>query len=139
VAGATTAAMMQHILKSVRRRVLALSLVVLVGGAPEAMACALACSEPASKAGAGRHHHDQHTHHQPSAAVPDVGMEATPHDCGRGEQLPRVAEPLSKAKAQVITSSVIALEPLSHNAPRFFSAAAQRPPGSRFLSAQLRI
>jgi hypothetical protein len=65
---------------------------------------------------------------------------AAPHDCGRGEPSPSVAEPASKATTlQTIVASITSLHAPVQDAPSVFSVVAQRPPGSRFLAAPLRI
>ena len=131
---------MRHILKSVHRRILAWSLVMLIGGAPQAIVCALACAEHESMAAAGDHRHDRHAGHHASATVPDVGIEATPHDCDSSDQWPNAAEPAANVKAShSIVTSALTLEPLARNQSTFSSVVAQYPPGSSFLSTQLRI
>jgi hypothetical protein len=123
----------------VHRRTLALLLVLLVGGTPQAIACVFACAEQTTPTAADDQHHDRHASHQSSSPVLDSEMAAPPHECGGSQQSPRMAEPASKAKTlQTIVASIISLDAPAQNALTLFSVVAQRPPGFRFLAAQLR-
>jgi hypothetical protein len=133
---------MGHILKAVNRKLVALSLVALIAGVPQAIACELACGVPVSVNATGE---DQHEHsgadgHHASHDASNAVLQTSPHHCERDQQQPTLAEPSSYAKApQAITTTALVLEPPREIDSKSPSVAAQRPPGSRFLSRQLRI
>lgn len=133
---------LRPILKRVLPRVLALSLAVLIAGASEAIACAFACAAPTSNAPAAQTHHEHSGHHGDHAEplLPEAALQAGPHDCGRAQQLLWLAEPSLQAKILLATlASGIAFLPPRQVESTALQVFAERPPGSRFLSTQLRI
>jgi hypothetical protein len=122
-----------------RRRVLALVVVLLVGGAPEALAlCHLACA--ASMADAAAHgHHGHSPSHSPTPSTAKT-FKADPHRCSHTDDLPTAVVSIVRIGAPpAVLTTIFKMAPPQQDAERISGALQKTPPGHSLLATPLRV
>jgi len=120
-----------------RRRVLALVLGLLVGGAPEALVlCHFACA--ASMAVAATEGHQGHSASHPSTPGTAKTVKADPHVCAHADELPAAAVSIAQIAAPPAVLTIVLVPPMQ-GSERISCGLQQTPPGNSLLATPLRV